>query len=157
MKLLVVASMLFSINAFANPFDSFVGKYKVDGTVSVKNHNAKACIRYGLPKITGVEVKPDTNGYKQSHVIYLLNSSGWSGLPVMQYEDKSDFDSTVYYARVSGGSNSASNVWGSTAAEHYQDKFSIERSGTNLTFNFSEEYVVNGTVTAGCYYQAKLK
>jgi hypothetical protein len=157
MKILILSSLLFSISAFANPFDSFVGKYKVEGPVNVKNYNAKACIRYGLPNITGIEVKTDTNGYKQSHLIYLISSTGWSGLPVMQYEDRSDFDSTIFYARISGGSSTASNTWGSTAMEHYEDKFSFERAGSSLTFNFSEEYVVNGKINAGCYYQVQLK
>lgn len=159
MKILILLMSLFTAQAFANPFDSFVGKYKLEGKVQIKSFNAKACIRHAIPNLTGIEVKQDTKGYKQSHMIYLHNPSGWSGRPVMQYEDRPDYlnPSTVYISKVQGGVNFAELIESSNAKEFHADKFSLERQADKIVFKFAEEYIKNGTVDAGCYYQATLK
>lgn len=158
MKLLILLMSLTAAPSFANPFDSFIGQYKVEGKIEIRNFKAKGCIRYGIPDLKSIEVKQDSQGYKQSHFIYLFNSMGWNGLPVMQYEDRSEFDpSVLYFARVSGGSNLATNFWGSNSKEHFEDRFSLQRIGDKVVFSFSEEYIENNEVTAGCYYQAILR
>jgi hypothetical protein len=159
MKISILLMSLFAVQAFANPFDAFVGKFTLDGKVQIRNFNAKACIRYGIPNLTGIEVKQDTNGYKQSHLIYLNNPSGWSGLPIMQYEDRPDYlnPSIVYISKVQGGANFAELVETSNSNEYYADKFSLKRTANKIIFNFTEEYIKNNSIEAGCYYQAILK
>ncbi len=159
MKIAILLISLLSVQAFANPFDGFVGKYALAGKVHIKNLNAKGCIRYGIPQMTGIEVKQDTKGYKQSHVVYIVTASGWSGLPVMQYEDRPDYlnPSVVYVSKVQGNANYAELVQGSNAKQYFADRFSFERKAGQIIFNFSEEYTKEGKLQAACYYQATLK
>lgn len=159
MKTLFIFVSLFSTSSFANPFDSFIGKFQIDGKIQIKNLNAKACIRYSIPNLTGIEVKQDKNGYKQSHMIYLNNPNGWSGIPVMQFEDRPDYldQSVVYASKVQGDLNFAEVIHNSNAKEYLSDDFSLERQNGKIILRFSEEAIKNNTVIAGCYYQVTVK
>lgn len=151
--------ILFALQTFANPFDAFIGKYSVQGKVQVKNVNTKGCIRYDIPNLTAVEVKKDTDGYKQSHMITLKNPSGESNLPVMEYKNYPDFThpSIYYAAQTSGGANYAMNIANSNAGKHYADKFALERQSDKVVFTFAEETIQDGSIISGCYYVAILK
>lgn len=151
--------ILFALQTFANPFDAFIGSYTVQGKVQVKNVNTKACVRYDIPNLTGIEVKKDTDGYKQSHLISLKNASGVSHLPVMEYKDSPDYlhPSIYYSAQTSGGANYAMNVASSNTGKHYADKFALERQSDKIIFTFVEEFIQDGRVVSGCYYVAILK
>lgn len=150
---------LFSVSAFANSFDGFIGKYKTSGTPTIQNQNAKFCNRFNFKSITGLEVKADTAGYKQSHVLYILNPSGWSGHPVMDFLDKSEFNPSVgSYAKTTGSADVASNDWGSFGMEENERLVvSIKKNGNNFIFTMAEELVSKGSVVAACYYQVGLQ
>lgn len=159
MKILVLLASVFTSSVFANPFDAFEGRYKLDGQVQVRKYNVDSCDRHGIPSLTGIEVKKDSNGYKQSHLIYINVPSGWNGIPVMQYEDRPDYlnPSVVYYSKVQGGKDLAQLIEGSNRDKFYSVKFLFERKAGKVLFKFDEEYLNKGVVEVGCYYQVELK
>lgn len=160
MRILIIAiSFLFSASAFANSFNNFVGKYDVEGDAKVENVNAGFCNRFNFKEISSFEVKKDTEGYKQSHMLYFHHSYGWSGHPVMDFKDKSEFDPSIgTYAKTTGSSGNARNEYGSFGLEE-NDRLtvSIARAGSGYTLAMAEELIVRGTVTAACYYEVNLR
>lgn len=152
MKFLLTAFSLFlSISAFGNSFDGFIGEYKVSGTPSIKAEKTKFCNRFDFKSIKGFEVKSDSTGYKQSHVLYFMNRNGWSGHPVMDY-----VDTAGSYAKTTGSSDWASNEWGSGTPENEKLTVTLSKKEATYLLTMSEELVSKGTVIAACYYQVSL-
>lgn len=157
--IILAACLAISSSAFANPFDGFIGEYKVNGSPTIRAQNAKWCNRFDFKNIVGLKVAKDTNGYAQSHVLYILNPAGWSGHPTMDFDYKNEFGTGGSYAKSTGSSNSASNVWASFSINPQETEsltVSIEKLGSEFAFSMSEELKQNSVLTAGCYYQVKL-
>lgn len=160
MKMLITTlSFMLSVSAFANSFDRFIGKYKVVGAPAIQKQNAKSCNRFFFKDITGLEIKADTSGFKQSHVLFILNPSGWSAHPVADYYEKTDTNpSRGTYANTTGSGDMASNDWGSFGREDNERLVvTIKKSGNEFVFSMAEELVLQGTVTAACYYQVQMQ
>jgi len=142
--------------AFANQFDNFIGEYKTSSQVQIIK-NAKWCNRFNFKEIVGLKVEANTQGYEQSHVLYILNPHGWSGLPVMNYDQKGDFMTSPNWARTTGSANLASNEWGSLVGDEKETlTVSIEKTGLDYTFSMVEALNENSVLTASCSYQVKL-
>lgn len=160
MKKLFLLLILINNNVFASSFDNFVGEYRVDGKVTIKSINvdAKSCIRYGLPYTQKIVLGKTPDSDLQSHVVMIENSFGPYRIDIREYEIKNDIDpNIIYFARVSGNSNMALFHEGSNVHEHFENKFLFERKNNEVYFSFSEEKVINGSLSGACYYQLKLK
>lgn len=149
--------MLFSFTARANSFDQFIGKYFVSSKPLIKAVNAKDCNRFLFSGMTGISIQPDVTGYKQSHVVYFLNPSGWSGFPISEYTDRSEFDPfLIFYGKITGTANRASHQEGSNSLNFRHTNLTLQKIDSEYVLNFAEEFVVQGVVTGGCYYQVAL-
>jgi hypothetical protein len=158
-SLTIIATFLFSAAAFANPFDGFIGEYKVNGSPQITNNNAKWCNRFDFKNITGLKVEKDTSGYQQSHVIYIQKPNGWSGHPTMDFSYTNDLKNGGSYAKTSGSNALASNEYGTWGLNPIQNEtltVSIEKSAAGYTFNMAEVLYENSVLTAACYYRAQL-
>ncbi|MBY0371286.1 hypothetical protein K2X33_11405 [bacterium] len=159
MKNLFLAALI-STTASANPFDAFVGEYKTVGAPLIRNQNAKECNRFDFKNITGLKVEKDTSGYKQSHMVYVLTSSGRSGLAVMEYAFDGDLGTGGSYAKTSGNSTTAYNEFGTRGTNPSRNETlaaSVEKSAAGYTFKLTEAlYEPSTTLTASCHYSVLL-
>lgn len=142
--------------ANANSFDSFVGEYTLVGSPTVQKVGSfKECLRFGFLRLTGFSVIQDTKGYNQSHMLHFNNQSGWSGHPVMDFDDLTP--SFHNYAKTSGSDVLAQNEYTSIFNNRTEQLLvSIEKNGSEFLLNVTESYVENGQLIARCAYSANL-
>lgn len=158
-SLFIIATFLISATASANSFDDFVGEYKVTGSPQITNDNAKWCNRFDFKNIVGLKVEKNTDGYQQSHMIYIQKPNGWSGHPTMDFSYTNEFKNGGTYAKTSGSSALASNEYGTWGVNPNQKEtliVSIEKSAAGYTFKMAEALYKNSVLTAACYYQVQL-
>ena len=152
-----IIGTVFSISSYANSFDHFVGRYAVSSKPIIQAVNAKYCNRLFFSAITGIDIQSNTEGYKQSHVIYFLTPIGWSGFPISEYSDRSDWVPTViHYAKVSGGASQATYEEGSRGPQFNYTNLTIQKTDSNYILNLRDERFEQGSVVSGCYYQIGL-
>lgn len=160
MKMLIsTLCFVFSASAFGNAFDGFIGKYKTIGEPAIQYLNATYCNRFDFENITGLEIKADTNGFKQSHVLYILNPNGQSGHPVSDFYETSPTEPSLgTYAKTTGSSDFASNDWGNFGSgEDQRLVVTIKKKGNDFIFSMAEELIQQGAVEAACYYQVEMQ
>jgi hypothetical protein len=157
--LMSLLSLLTSSLALANAFDNFIGEYKTSSSPQITAKNAKWCNRFDFKNIVGLKVEANTKGSDQSHVLYILNTSGWSGHPIMDFAYTNEFRTGGSYAKTSGSSSTALNeygTWGSNPNEKESLTVTIEKTGADFIFSMNESLFQNTVFTAGCSYQVKL-
>jgi hypothetical protein len=158
--LVAAASLLFSISAFANPFDAFVGKYTVVDAPKIENKSAAFCDRFSFTQITAFEVAAGSNDPRGTHTLTISNPSGFISNPVyIDWTDLSPVDSSVgSYATTSGTENSASTEVGSFGMEENSRLITmISKNGNGYSLVLIEELLKGSKVKAGCYYQVQLQ
>jgi hypothetical protein len=156
---MMAGALLISICAFANPFDAFVGQYDVSGSPQIKNEKAKRCNRFDFKNIIGLKVEKNSNGYQQSHMLYLLKPNGWSGHPTEEFSYTNELKNGGSYAKTTGSAASAVNesgTWGANPPEKETLTVSIEKSGAGYILKMVEALYENTVLTAACYYQVQL-
>lgn len=160
MKSLVIAlGLVLSSSAFAHSFDAFVGNYKAIGEPKIESENAQYCNRFLFRSFSGVEVKADTLGYKQSHVLYVLNAlGGWFAHPVSDYTDKNVFNPEVGVSATSTGTQDfASNKWTSFGLlQNSSLTVTIQKHDNHFVFQMAEEVIEKDVVKSACYYEAEM-
>lgn len=156
---LLVFALAMAATAGANPFDAFIGSYRVVGHPVIRTEHANFCNRFDFRSLTGFEVKADTHGFKQSHQLSFLSSAGSFDFPVMDYFFQTDLDPEYgSYAKTSGSGDTAVSEFGTFArAESRKVIVAITKKGDAYDLTASEEILAGrGTLSSGCYYQATL-
>ncbi len=158
-KWILTLGFLISASAFANPFDTFLGNYKVVGSPHVRIENAKFCNRFNFKNVSELAVVANSKGHKQSHLITLSTSTGWSSHPIMDFDFKNQLNPTMgSFAKTSGGKDSATNEWGQYGApENDVLSVTMKRQGNQYSFVMNEERLSQGRVVHGCYYSVDLQ
>jgi hypothetical protein len=158
MKLLSILFLFLSAQAFANPFDSFVGEYSIVGKpVIQKSGAAKSCIRFAFEDLVGFSVIADTKGYKQSHMLHFNFDGnlghGWMGHPVMDFTDQYE------YAKTTGDSSFVQNEYSAVEDINFGHQplvVSIENKGNQYVLIVRDSLIKSSQVLASCFYQAML-
>lgn len=96
-----------STAAFANPFDSFIGKYKISGKPQMRNSDAVQCRKFELSGAKSLEVvaSPDTRSGRTHLVRVVKSEGGASTFSISEYNYDSGFSEpilTEYRASIDG-------------------------------------------------------
>jgi hypothetical protein len=153
------ATILFSASAFANPFDKFVGHYKVNGSPQITNESAKFCNRFDFKNVVRVRVERNSSGYQQTHLVYIENQTGWSVHPLTEFEYTDELKLGGSYARTTGTDYSATNEYGAWSTNPDKKEtliIQLDRTSFGLVFSMNEALYENSGLKAACHYQVKL-
>lgn len=146
-SLLLFVLLSISGVAFANPFDSFVGTYKVKGQPSVKNSDRVQCRKYDLSTANKVQVIASRDSRSgRTHLIRVFKSGGGaSTFTVAEYNYDSGFsrpDVIHYRASTDGRApNFAMNsvVINSNTLQIF-GQLSLGRPGGKVELRISEDH-----------------
>lgn len=157
---LIVAVLLVSTLASANPFDGFIGAYKVSSSPQIRAENATWCNRFDFKNIIGLKVEKNTQNPQQSHTLYLQTQNGWSGHPTMDFNYINQFRDGGTYASTTGSSTSAANeytTWSTSPNSKETLTVSLKSFGSEYVFSMTDALYENSVLEAACYYQVSLK
>ena len=160
MKLSISLLVLLPVIAFANPFDGFVGEYKVSSELVVTSSDAADCARIQMDRLSEVKIRKGDYGFKNTHVVTLVRGGMYLSYPIAEYyreygpTNSSDY---VVYAKTTGDENSAKNERG-VKSPNTSKKFviALEKQAGETNLKMTTEGTVNSTTTS-CVYEVDLE
>lgn len=161
-KFILASLLLLSASAMANPFDSFVGEYSLEGApVIEKSGSARECVRFAFGSLVAFSVKAET-GHQQTHMLYFhfkgTMGSGWMGHPVGEYFYQSEIGRGGSFAKTTGGQNFARNELNTWSNDESRPLVvSVLRNGERYQLEVLENLVESTRTLASCRYLANLQ
>ncbi|UYL09065.1 hypothetical protein B9G69_000555 [Bdellovibrio sp. SKB1291214] len=159
MKFIVSLLLLFSASAFAetqNPFDAFVGSYKVVGAKRINNVRAATCDRYRWKDLESMTVKASDSLF-ETHQIRFVAGPKESLFQVQEFQHSNDVASTGDFAETSGGEGWAASARGSWRFVNKQHTIlTLIKSESGLKILVKDESFGAGNLKTGCYYEADM-
>ncbi|WP_413575771.1 hypothetical protein ACLVWU_15505 [Bdellovibrio sp. HCB290] len=146
----------YSIAQAADPFDSFMGNYVIDGKPRIKEFNSNYCILYSFSGLTGITVKPGEAKF-ESHMVHFISTYKSVRHSVMNYETRNDRDTAGSFAVTSGGEGWATNVRGTWSIGNKSGvRIRLMRTERGAVVALDDETSRGGVTKKACYYEADL-
>ncbi|MEK2687472.1 hypothetical protein [Bdellovibrio sp. GT3] len=140
----------------ADPFDSFMGNYVIEGKPRIKEVNNNYCLLYSFSGLKGITVKPGEAKF-ESHMVHFISTHKSVRHSVMNYETRNDRDSAGSFAVTYGGEGWASNVRGTWSVGNKQGvRIRLKQTERGAVVSLDDETLRSGRLAKACYYEADL-